>query len=758
MVPACYPSKISSTTGLREAVVFALPSVTGLVRWSDYIPVKLVASADAALEGRTDAGGFIPMDMLSSNTGLMGWVDYLPVYVDNSATDAWAITATGFIPYAASGGGSSPAFTVTMTALSNASGVVTTLAYINAGSGSPAFTATLTALTNATGVVTTLAYINAASSSLTLSVTESVASGVAPLAVFFDATASTSTETTRPFHDVTYWWDFGDTSAGAWGNGTGANTSRNSAYGPVTAHLFETAGDHTVTLWGYDGVTLTSTSKTITVTAADTEWAGAKTVCYSTNTDFTGAPAGCVQVPNVTDISASYLANKGTGNKRHLLHDGQTFAIASRLDIDVAGPSMIGKFGSGADPIISSTLSATSVIGLSKSTTPTGVSDWRFQDFTIDCGNRNNSSAFASNGSYSKMLFNRVYMTRCGYGLLMSGSTLNALNASVPYTHAMWDQVYMVDSTIYDLYTSASGPNAIFANASRVAVMGNNINNNGNGEHGIRFQYCNRGVFSSNTIQGIAATKVNLTIRGAPYGGDVTQVGPGVYSEKVVISDNYMIGGASVGMVGFGPQNGISDERGRNFLFERNYLVGTATTQNTVQICYEDFTMRNNFLSLPAGAGGGYFFGAQPSGQVPCPTRVHIYNNTCYHAGNGPYNWALFTVNINNDSGTPIDQTLPGCTFEVKNNLLYCPNKPASWYNMTYKDAAAQSTTTESNNTANASNTTSPLFATTPPTAIAHFTPGSGSYANGTGVNVKNWRDFYNTATQATPDMGAVVI
>ena len=108
MVPACYPSKISSTTGLREAVVFALSSVTGLVRWTDYIPVKLVASADAALEGRTDAGGFIPMDMLVSNTGLMGWVDYLPVYVDNSATDAWAITATGFIPYAPSGGVSVP--------------------------------------------------------------------------------------------------------------------------------------------------------------------------------------------------------------------------------------------------------------------------------------------------------------------------------------------------------------------------------------------------------------------------------------------------------------------------------------------------------------------------------------------------------------------------------------------------------------------------------------------------------------------------
>ena len=144
MVPACYPRKISSTTGLREAVVFALPSVTGLVRWTDYIPVKLVASADAALEGRTDAGGFIPMDMLSSNTGLMGWVDYLPVYVDNSATDAWAITDTGFIPYAASGGGAAipPALVYGATAdageIDDATTITGTRYWWNFGSGSDA--------------------------------------------------------------------------------------------------------------------------------------------------------------------------------------------------------------------------------------------------------------------------------------------------------------------------------------------------------------------------------------------------------------------------------------------------------------------------------------------------------------------------------------------------------------------------------------------------------------------------------------------
>lgn len=627
---------------------------------------------------------------------------------------------------------------------------------------SPAFTVTMTALSNASGTVTTNAYINAGSGSLTLTFDESTASGVAPLAVFFDATATTSTETTRPFHDVTYWWDFGDTSAGTWSNGTGANTSRNSAYGPVACHMFETAGTKTVTLWGYDGVTLTSTTKTITVADADTEWTGAKTVCYSTGATpvagVNGVPAGATCVGGVTDISASYLANKGTGNKRHLLQAGDTFAIASSLTIDVGGPSMIGKFGSGANPIINSNLTAASVIGLSKSTTPTGVSDWRFQDFSIDCNNQNNASAFGSNGSWSKMLMNRMYMTRCGMGLLLSDSTLNALNASVNYTHAMWDQFYVIDSTIYDLYTSASGPNAFYASASRAVVMGCNIDNNTNGEHGIRFQYANRAVFNNNTIQGIAPGKVNITVRGIGYAGTNSVPGPGIYSEKIVISDNRLVGGDSVGMVGFGPQNGVSDERGRNIIFERNLMLATASVQNMMLVSQPDVTIRNNMVNIPAGGtGGGFAFCAQPSGIVPNPTRVHVYNNSVYYGGNVVDGWYLFKVSTNNDS-SPYDQTMPGSTFECKNNILYCPNKTSGWYLMSYQVSEAVSTTTSSNNTVDANNTTSPLFATNPPTAIAHFTPSSGSYAQAGGTNVKNWRDFYNTATQATPDLGAVVI
>ena len=72
-------------------------------------------------------------------------------------------------------------------------------------------------------------------------------SGVAPLAVFFDATATTATATTRPFHDLEYRWAFSETvgpGIGTWTTGSRANvSSRNSATGPVAAHVFETRAE-----------------------------------------------------------------------------------------------------------------------------------------------------------------------------------------------------------------------------------------------------------------------------------------------------------------------------------------------------------------------------------------------------------------------------------------------------------------------------------------------------------------------------------
>lgn len=100
MVPQTYPSTVDAVTGRPEMVTFNLASIVGLTRWIDYIPVKTQVSG---IEGRTESNGYIAENRLVSSTGLAAWRDYIPVYEDAAATDRWVVSASGFIPVAASG-------------------------------------------------------------------------------------------------------------------------------------------------------------------------------------------------------------------------------------------------------------------------------------------------------------------------------------------------------------------------------------------------------------------------------------------------------------------------------------------------------------------------------------------------------------------------------------------------------------------------------------------------------------------------------
>ena len=87
---------------------------------------------------------------------------------------------------------------------------------------------------------------------MNLSVNASRSSGVAPLSVFFDTTGTVSSTTTKPFHDIEYRWNFGETSgpgAGTWNQGSRpGKSSRNLATGPLAAHVYEMPGTYTVTV------------------------------------------------------------------------------------------------------------------------------------------------------------------------------------------------------------------------------------------------------------------------------------------------------------------------------------------------------------------------------------------------------------------------------------------------------------------------------------------------------------------------------
>jgi hypothetical protein len=79
-------------------VVFALPSVAGLQRWTDYIPIKF-QNTGSDIANSFDTNGYIACDFLTSTTGKQSWVDYIPVYVDRAATVAWQVSDDGYLPF-----------------------------------------------------------------------------------------------------------------------------------------------------------------------------------------------------------------------------------------------------------------------------------------------------------------------------------------------------------------------------------------------------------------------------------------------------------------------------------------------------------------------------------------------------------------------------------------------------------------------------------------------------------------------------------
>lgn len=88
MVPQTFPSNNG------KMVVFKITNLTGLRRWSDYIPVKTAGSPGIL----NSYSGNISADILVSASGKKAWIDYIPVYEDASATKAWLVSADGYIP------------------------------------------------------------------------------------------------------------------------------------------------------------------------------------------------------------------------------------------------------------------------------------------------------------------------------------------------------------------------------------------------------------------------------------------------------------------------------------------------------------------------------------------------------------------------------------------------------------------------------------------------------------------------------------
>lgn len=558
-------------------------------------------------------------------------------------------------------------------------------------------------------------------------------SGTAPLAVFFDATGTTSPAvTSRPFHELEYRFNFGDSGAGTWSNGTGSNTSKNSAIGgPLAAHVYETAGSYSACLIAFDG-TNTSPEQcvTITVTAADTTYSGTNTVCISNSTSFTGCPSGATEVSSSSDWDAIIVSHRGN-NKRLLFERGGTWQASTAPTFGFDGWT-IGAYGSGAKPICEVVTSGQRC--LNPGTTSETHSDAKVIDLDFYGGATEGSTtqAISIAGTFNNLLLLRLDVSNFN-------SSFTAPSGNAPAVH---NGIFWVEPTIRVNGIADGGGNGIVFKATRVAILGGDIDNEGNSEHVVRSNFWQRLVISHNTLTTPGTDKSTLSLRGTPWFAGDAPIPPQSYSELGVISDNKISGGTGVTLVAeISPKNTgpTTDARCRDSIFERNWFPSNAAAATVfyLTLSCDNGTARDNLVNLSDATGTPRAFQIKSDDHVSAgPTNNRIYNNSVYSSA---AQTTAIGVRIS-DSG--VQNSI------VINNLVYLPSvgTPTVVSNL-------GTGSTISNNSADA--TTNPSFAVTPPVTPANW-QATGASVVDQGIAVPVWSDFFEAARTGTYDLGAV--
>ena len=596
--------------------------------------------------------------------------------------------------------------------------------------------------------------------SMKLSVAASRASGVAPLSVFFDTSGTVSSTTAKPFHDIEYRWNFGESSGpgvGPWSQGSGAGkNSRNTATGPLAAHVYEVPGTYTVSV--SEATDAASYQCQITVQDPDVVFAGSKTTCFSTSGLFQGCPVGANRVTTSDFAAVKAAATPTNAVRRLLLRRGEKWTASATANFALTGPGLIGAFGTGARPVVQTAIgfrTESAVVSFSSAVTPL-MKDWRLMDVTIDGSPNVGTKAFGvgTMGGIDQLTILRVNPNALRLGVMLVDNLLDIWNADANparHGHKIWDQLSIVDMDITRMPAGTPGDASSYSygtylSGERVFYAGNAIDGRGTStpgvSHNARFSYLGKAIISNNTLMRAGPTQHSLKLHAASWGNTGVAGARGIgegYTRWVVIADNKFVGGHGGWPVTIGPQDGVHDERGRDIILERNWHVAGPATQWHQVIWFSDVTTRNNIIDMSGSASHGGIFVSQRAGfQVPAD-QVRVYNNTFY------------SPDTANDFVAV--QLHPKVTnVVVKNNLAFAPNDSTRLMIRGTGDASAP--LVESNNSKDLR--IDPLFVG-PFSSPAGFKTRAGSYARGAGISSKVFSDFLGAGrpTNAAPDIGS---
>jgi hypothetical protein len=459
-------------------------------------------------------------------------------------------------------------------------------------------------------------------------------SGVAPLAVFFDAvdgtTPSWQSGVVQPsggrYASLHYEWDFGDTASGTW---TTTGKSRNLATGYTAAHVFESPGTYVVALKVTDPTTssVSTYQQTITVSA------------FSGTTYYVDATGGNDSNDGLSTTSAwrtvaKAFASGVRSNSRVLFKRGESFTSTGSTVVTAAGPGILGAYGTGDKPVINVT-GATGGIEVF-------AADWRLMDLEIRGNGDATGSAVQTDRRRDDNLWLRVTFRnlRVAMSWYYSADTARDPNRG---------------TCICECVARGIGLNGMFIGGRQMAVLGTDITGITQ-SHVLRIWQMYKGVVSNCILRDPGATRHSLKLHSEP---DAYIPGVGaLLTQYVTVNDNVIRGTGWA--VTVGPQNNSTDERVSHVVFERNLCESYADKGVDVVATARHLTIRNNVFLGTASAPDYQAVLIATRGIEPSPQFVDVYNNTVYRADGGS------EVSVVEMDSTPSD-------VNVRNNLVSAP-------------------------------------------------------------------------------------
>ena len=691
------------------------------------------ANTPSASAAPAQLASVAPSLMLSSSSNAIAY--------NGAATISWSSTNTNSCISSGGGGtGTSGSFTT---------GPLTGTASFTVSCTGSNGTVTQSTAVNVAPPVVPNCSTTGATNAINLSNVPSRLSGVAPLSIFFDASGTTATSTSRPYHDLEYRWNFGD-SAGSpvsgttWKYGARANvSSRNVALGPQTAHVFETPGTYAVGLTVTDGTnTVSNDCVRIVVQDPEVVFANTNTVCFSTAGNFANCPSGAGRV-QTTNFGLAVNTYIGT-NKRMLFRRGETFDSAQTANISSDGPGMIGSFGVPTDPKpVVRRASSTQYSGVVKvGTSATSLGDWRIVDLDIDGQGviQEGNAGVIAGGRFNQLLILRADIRRTYRGVLGNHEVLAVGQPD-------FDGWTIADSTMTGI-PNCNSPAVyicdwrIYITGRRISIQGNSLDNEDTGgSHVLRSPHMTNSVISNNLLARAGSFQHALKLHSwawtGGYGGNST---PGTYSEKVLISDNKIVGGTNGWTVVVTPQDDTKDERIRDVLIERNWLTAGSNTQVGIYSSASSTTIRNNIIDAGVASSGNTGVLLAPRGVEPPPNLVNVFNNTF-----------LSQSTIRDLRAVELGVAT---NIVIKNNLAYAPSSPNG---STMVFGTGSGGLVQSNNSTSVQiKTISPSWNSPTPVVPSDFKLATGSYAIGAGTSVPVFSDFF-LQPRLSNDLGATI-